>query len=170
VTIYGHNFEGATVEFNGVQATNVLVLDNGTHIQVNVPADASSGPIVVTANGGTVIYGMQCYFPKGIWMYVANRSGHAHWYDSNVPCSRKVWTAGVWHHVILKYHRDSAGNVTYDSVNFDTKVTKFIGASGPSDYGLGWGIGRLIVNFQIGGNKQSSGTTAYLKSLTVTVQ
>jgi hypothetical protein len=124
----------------------------------------------VTANGDTVIYGMQCYFPKGLWMYVANRSGHAHWYDSNVPCSRKVWTAGVWHHVILKYHRDSAGNETYDSVNFDTKVSKFVGAAGPSDYGLGWGIGRLIVNFQIGGNKTSSGTTAYLKSLTVTGQ
>ena len=46
-----------------------------------------------------------------------------------LPCSRKVWTAGVWPHVILKYHRDSAGNETYDSVKFDTKVSKFIGAS-----------------------------------------
>ena len=124
----------------------------------------------VTANGDTVIYGLQCYFPKGVWMYVADRSGRPHWNESTVPCTRKMWTSGVWHHVILKYHRDSAGNVTYDSVNFDTTLSKFIGASGPSDYALGWGIGRLSVNFQIGGNKTFSGTTAYLKFLTVTGQ
>src|SRR5205823_10099147 len=32
----------------------VSVLDNGTHLVVTVPPDASSGPITVTANGGTV--------------------------------------------------------------------------------------------------------------------
>ena len=72
--------------------------------------------------------------------------------------------------VILKYHRDSAGNVTYDSVSFDTKVSKFVGASGPSVFGLGWEIGRQVVNFQIGGNKTFSGATAYLSHLTVTGQ
>ncbi len=122
----------------------------------------------VTLNGNTVIYGMQCNFPKGMWQYVTNHSGHPHWNNSNVPCSRKVWKPAVWHHVILKYHRDSAGNVTYDSVTFDTKVYKFTGASGPSVFGLGWGIGRQVVNFQIGGNKTSGGTTAFLKNLTVT--
>ncbi len=122
----------------------------------------------VTLSGNTVIYGMQCNFPKGMWQYVTNHSGRPHWNDSNVACLRSVWKPGVWHHVILKYHRDSAGNVTYDSVTFDTKVSEFVGASGPSVFGLGWGIGRQVVNFQIGGNKTSGGTTAFLKNLTVT--
>ena len=122
----------------------------------------------VTLDGNTVIYGMQCNFPKGMWQYVTNHSGHPHWTNSNVPCLRKVWKSGVWHHVILKYHRSAAGNVTYDSVTFDTKVYKFSGASGPSVFGLGWGKGRQVVNFQVGGNKTGGGTTAFLKNLTVT--
>ncbi|MGC2184711.1 MAG: hypothetical protein WA637_15650 [Terriglobales bacterium] len=122
----------------------------------------------VTLSGNTVIFGMQCNFGKGMWQYVTNHSGHPHWNNSNVACSRKVWKGNAWHHVILKYHRDSAGNVTYDSVTFDTKESTFVGASGPSVFGLGWEIGRLIVNFQIGGNKTSSGATAYLKNLALT--
>ncbi len=122
----------------------------------------------VTLSGNTVIFGMQCNFGKGMWQYVTNHSGHPHWNNSNVACTRKIWKGDAWHHVILKYHRDSAGNVTYDSVTFDTKVHKFVGASGPSVFGLGWGIGRQVVNFQIGGTKTSSGATAYLKNLTVT--
>ena len=122
----------------------------------------------VTANGDTVIFGMQCNFPRGVWQYTTNRSGHAHWNDSNVACSRKVWTGGAWHHVILKYHRDAAGNVTYDSVNFDARRSELIGASGPSDFNLGWEVGRLVANLQIGGNGGFSGTTAFLSSFTIT--
>jgi len=122
----------------------------------------------VTANGDTVIFGMQCNFPRGVWQYTTNRSGHAHWNDSNVACSRKVWTGGAWHHVILKYHRDAAGNVTYDSVNFDARRSELIGASGPSDFNLGWEVGRLVANLQIGGNGGFSGATAFLSSFTIT--
>ena len=122
----------------------------------------------VTANGDTVIFGMQCNFPRGVWQYTTNRSGHSHWNDSTVACSRKVWTGGVWHHVILKYHRDLAGNVTYDSVNFDTRRSELVGASGPSDFGLGWEVGQLVANLQIDGNGEFSGTTVYLSSFTIT--
>ena len=45
----------------------------------------------VTLTGNTVIYGMQCNFPKGMWQYVTNHSGRPHWNNSNVPCSRNVW-------------------------------------------------------------------------------
>ena len=124
----------------------------------------------VTADGNTVIFGMQCYFPAGIWQYTTNRWGQTYWNNSNVPCSRDVWTGGVWHHVILKFHRDYGGNVTYDSVNFDTHVTEFVGASGPSSFWLGWDVGRQVANFQIDGNGKFSGTTAYLDAFTVTGQ
>lgn len=124
----------------------------------------------VMANGNTVIFGLQCNFPRGMWQYTTNLSGRPHWNDSNVACSRKVWKGGVWHHVILKYHRDAAGNVSYDSVNFDTRLSKFAGAFGPSVFGLGWETGRQVANFQIDGNGKFSGTTAYLSNFTVTGQ
>lgn len=124
----------------------------------------------VTANGDTVIFGMQCYFPGNVWQYTTNWGGNTHWNDSNVACSRNVWTGGVWHHLILKFHRDSAGNVTYDSINFDTRLSELVGASGPSSFGLGWEVGRKVVNFQIDGNGKFSGATAYLDAFTVTGQ
>jgi len=56
VTIYGHNLDGAAVEFNGVPVANPMVTQNGTHITVNVPPDLSEGAaeIVVTTPGGRV--------------------------------------------------------------------------------------------------------------------
>jgi hypothetical protein len=54
VTIYGHNFTGATVMFGTVQATNVTLDTSGTHLIVYVPADATgSNPLVVNAVGGS---------------------------------------------------------------------------------------------------------------------
>ena len=124
----------------------------------------------VIPDGDTVIFGMQCNFPRGIWQYTTNVSGNPHWNDSNVACSRKWWTEALWHHVILRYHRDSVGNVAYDWVNFDTKVANFVGAYGPSNFRLGWEIGRQVANFQIDGNGTFSGTSAFLHSFTVTGQ
>jgi hypothetical protein len=56
VTIYGHNFTGAQVQFNGVTGLNVAVDPGATHITVNVPADVGDGPgpITVTTPEGTV--------------------------------------------------------------------------------------------------------------------
>jgi hypothetical protein len=124
----------------------------------------------VAPNGATVIFGLQCNFPRGMWQYTTNRGGNTYWNDSNVACSRNVWTGGVWHHVILKYYRDAAGNVTYDSVNLDTRVSKFVGAGGPSAFYLGWQIGQQVANFQIDGNGTFSGTTAFMDAFTVTGQ
>ena len=121
----------------------------------------------VASNGATIIFGLQCNFPRGRWQYTTNQSGNPRWNDSNVACSRKVWTGGVWHHVILKYYRDDAGNVIYDSVNMDTRVSKFVGAAGPSAFNLGWEIGRQVVNFQVDGNGAFSGTTAFMDALRV---
>jgi hypothetical protein len=48
VTIYGHNLTGAQVQFNGVQATNVMIDTAGTHITVNVPIEVADGPTPIT--------------------------------------------------------------------------------------------------------------------------
>jgi hypothetical protein len=124
----------------------------------------------VIPNGDTVIFGMQCNFPREMWQYTTNVSGKPRWNDSNVACSRKWWTAGLWHHVILKYHRDAAGNVAYDSVNFDTKLATFVGAYGPSDFDLGWQIGQQVANFQVDGDGTFAGATVFLNSFNVTAQ
>jgi hypothetical protein len=53
VTISGANFTGATsVRFNGVSATTFTVM-SATAIQAAVPAGATTGPLSVTAPGGT---------------------------------------------------------------------------------------------------------------------
>jgi len=57
VKITGTNFTGATaVAFNGVPATTFTV-SSATSIKATVPADATSGPISVTAPGGVGISG-----------------------------------------------------------------------------------------------------------------
>lgn len=121
----------------------------------------------VIPNGDTVIFGMQCNFPRGVWQYTTKVSDKPYWNDSNVACSREWWTADLWHHVILKYHRDATGNIAYDSVNFDTKTVNFAGAFGPSNFSLGWEIGQQVVNFQVDGDGTFAGTTVFLNSLTV---
>lgn len=124
----------------------------------------------VIPNGDTVIFGLQCNFPRGVWQYTTNVSGKSRWNDSNVACSKKWWTEGLWHHVIFKYHRDSAGNVAYDWVNFDTKLANFVGAFGRSNFSLGWEVGQQVVNFQVGGDGTFAGTSVFLNALTVTAQ
>ena len=62
VTITGINFTNATVvSFNGVPATFVVV--NNTTITATVPASATSGPISVTAPGGTAISSASFFVP-----------------------------------------------------------------------------------------------------------
>jgi hypothetical protein len=54
VTLTGTNFTGATgVTFNNVNAPGFTVDGTGTHITVAVPTAATTGPIRVTAPGGT---------------------------------------------------------------------------------------------------------------------
>ena len=52
VTITGSNFTGATaVRFNAASAT--FTVDLGTQIRAMVPAEATTGPIIVTTSAGT---------------------------------------------------------------------------------------------------------------------
>lgn len=55
VTVTGTGFTGATgVSFNGTAATGFTV-DSDTQISVSVPSGATTGPIAVTAPGGTAV-------------------------------------------------------------------------------------------------------------------
>jgi uncharacterized repeat protein (TIGR03803 family) len=53
VRIWGRNLLSASVEFNGVPATNVYS-SGSNYVWATVPAGASSGPITVTTPGGTI--------------------------------------------------------------------------------------------------------------------
>lgn len=123
----------------------------------------------VLPNRETIIYGTQCSFRLGRWKYTTREGGKARWNTSNPTCSRREWTANTWHHLVLQFHRDESGVVTYDSVTFDGSVQAFNDASGPSNFALRWyPPGLQVVNFQIGGDDSSQGTTAYLDSFSVT--
>lgn len=125
----------------------------------------------VIANGDTVIYGFQCDGYSGTWDYTKNFGTPAnpdgHWVHSNVSCpDPKTWTPNAWHNVQVSYHRDDAGNVTYDSVVLDGQQSDLDGASGNSAFRLGWGA-TLLTNFQIDGLGQVGSITAYVDNLTI---
>jgi hypothetical protein len=123
----------------------------------------------VLPNRETIIYGTQCSFRLGRWKYTTREGGKARWNTSNPTCSRREWTANSWHHLVLQFHRDASGVVTYDSVSLDGNVEAFNDASGPSNFALRWyPPGLQVVNFQIGGDDSSHDTTAYLDSFSVT--
>jgi hypothetical protein len=118
----------------------------------------------VIPNGDTVIYATQCNFVAGFWQYTTNSS----WHSSNIPCTKGGWSSAAWHHLIVKYHRDSIGIVTYDSVTFDGTTTAFINASGSSHPSLGWSpIGLNLLNFQMNGDNTSNTITAYLDQTSI---
>jgi hypothetical protein len=125
----------------------------------------------VLANGDTVIYGFQCDGYSGTWDYTLNfgtpANPEGHWVHSNVPCpDPKKWTPDAWHNVEVSYHRDDAGNVTYDSVVFDGEQSDLVGATGNSAFSLGWGA-TLLTNFQIDGHGENGSVTAYVDNLTI---
>jgi hypothetical protein len=125
----------------------------------------------VMANGNTVIYGVQCDGHSGTWDYTLNAGTPAApidtWQHSNAACPLpSTWAPNTWHHVQIAYSRDSAGNVTYDSVVLDGAESDFVNAAGNSAFTLGWGS-TLLTNFQIDGLGSVGSVTAYLDNLTV---
>jgi hypothetical protein len=123
----------------------------------------------VLPNRDTVIYGTQCSFSVGKWKFTTKVGTDAHWNISNATCSKAVWTANTWHHLVLQFHRDATGVVTYDSVSLDDDLQAFHNASGQSNFALRWyPPGLQVVNFQMDGGSSGGDTTAYLKSVIVT--
>ena len=123
----------------------------------------------VLPNRDTVIYGTQCSFRLGRWKFTTRAGSSAHWNTSNPTCNKRLWTANTWHHLVIQFHRDPTGVVTYDSVSLDGDAQTFVDASGESNFALRWyPPGLQVVNFQIGGDKSANSTTAYLDSFTIT--
>jgi hypothetical protein len=124
----------------------------------------------VMSNGQTVIYGFQCDGWSNTWDYTANTGTPTNfndkWLHSNQACSPRNWTPNTWHHVQIQYSRDSAGNVTYQSVWLDG-VQQDLNVTVNSSFALGWGQ-TLLINFQIDGYNSTSGSSnVYLDNATV---
>lgn len=122
----------------------------------------------VMANGQTVIFGTQCASGSGTWEYTKIANGGTHWYPSNVRCNIKKWTANTWHHVQIASHRDAGGVVTYDWVSVDGVQNSFQNATGPSALSLRWGMGDLLLNFQVDGSSATTGSiNAYIDKMII---
>jgi hypothetical protein len=125
----------------------------------------------VIANGQTIIYGFQCDGYAGAWDYTVNSGSPTSyvdtWVDSGTSCPLpSTWSVNTWHHVQIAYHRDTLGNVRYDSVWLDGVQYPLNFAVGKSAFSLGWGS-TLLTNFQIDGLGSSGSITLYLDNFTV---
>ena len=141
-----------------------VYIENDASTIANIEMDMNQ----VTANGQTVIYGVQCDGYAGTWDYTENTGTPTayvdHWVNSSVACNPRNWSVNTWHHVQIAYSRDNSGNVTYQYVTLDG-VQSSINATVPSSFALGWSS-VLLTNFQIDG--LGSGTnTVYLDQLTI---
>jgi len=123
----------------------------------------------VTANGQTVIFGVQCDGYSNTWDYTTNAGTPEvfsdQWLHSTAPCNPRAWSLNTWHHLQMTYSRDSQGNVTYKSIYLDG-VQQSLNATVPSSFALGW-ASVLLTNFQVDGLGGYGSVTAYLDNLTV---
>jgi len=124
----------------------------------------------VMANGQTVIFGVQCDGYSSTWDYTTNAGTPDYpvdqWLHSTAPCNPQKWTTNTWHHLVINYSRDSAGNVTYKNVSLDG-VLQQINETVPSAFALRWAQ-VLLTNFQIDGLGGYGSATVYLDQLTIT--
>ncbi|HEY3626141.1 MAG TPA: hypothetical protein VGL00_07650 [Terracidiphilus sp.] len=123
----------------------------------------------VTADGETVIFGVQCDGYSSTWDYTTNAGTPENfsdqWLHATAPCNPRAWTLNTWHHVQMTYARDSEGNVTYKSIWLDG-VQQDLNATVPSSFALGWGS-VLLTNFQVDGLGGYGAVMAYMDNLTV---
>jgi hypothetical protein len=121
----------------------------------------------VMSDGRTVIFGVQCAAHSKSWEYTYVNSTGTHWRPSNIHCNPHDWGTKKWHKIQIASHRDDAGNVTYDWVNFDGVYTDFQNAQVFSAESLRWTPGELLLNFQIDGAHKSGVMDAYLNNLAI---
>ena len=165
----GHRYSASIGD--DVNAKNFLYdgwvfLENTGGTVANIEMDLNQ----VTSNGLTIIYGFQCDKWSGTWDYTANKgtlaSADDTWIHSTAACNPAKWTQNAWHHVQIRYSRDDAGYVTYQSVALDGAVQN-INAKVFSAFKLGWRP-TILTNFQIDGALSGSGSsTVYLDNLSL---
>ena len=124
----------------------------------------------VMSNGQTVIFGFQCDGWSNTWDYTVNAGTPQkpvdQWMHTNQTCNPRKWATNTWHHLQISYSRDSAGNVTYNSVWFDGAQQQ-LNVTAPSAFALGWGPA-LLANFQVDGATSTAGSAiVYLDNMTL---
>lgn len=122
----------------------------------------------VKSNGKTAILGTQCSSYSKTWeVTLMSSTGGWHWVPTNLFCNPLTWTPNVPHHVRIFGTIDAAGVSTYEGVELDTAYSTFTGATGPTARSLGWSVGSVLPNFQIGGLGASGSATIYADKLTI---
>lgn len=116
----------------------------------NVEMDSNQ---VYDSSGDVLIYGTQCAGGSYLhWQYTTD-PGKDTWNNSAISCNPANWSANNWHHVQIATHRSGA-IAYYDTVTFDG-TTYTLNDSGNSSFALKWGLGDLLLNFQVDGNGSS---------------
>ena len=109
----------------------------------------------VTADGKTYIFGCQANANDNSWD-ITRMTPNSNWVPSGQSTNPQKWPAKQWMRFEVMSHRDNAGNVTYDQIYFNG-VTMPVGKTLPSAQKLGWDVGRLLTNWQLGGVSGKSG-------------
>jgi hypothetical protein len=169
VTYTDNGGELSSVDFAHDTTSTHFVYD--TYIYLTEPSQVQNVELdmnQVLSDGKTVILATQCSSYSNTWEWsTITGSGGAQWHASNIACCPKTWTANAWHHIQIATHRDSTGVVTHDWVILDGALSQFQNATGSSAPKLGWGIGDLVLNFQLDGAGSSGSITAYVDQMTV---
>ncbi|HLY42148.1 MAG TPA: hypothetical protein VKR52_13120 [Terracidiphilus sp.] len=153
-----------------ITATNFLY-DGWVYFagSLNTVANLEMDMNQVTANGQTVIFGVQCDGYSGTWDYTVNAGSpwapKDQWWHTAAHCNPREWGTNSWHHIQILYSRDNSGNVTYHSIWLDN-IENPVNATVPSSFALGWGT-TLLTNFQVDGIGASGTNTVYLDNLTI---
>ncbi|HEX4039124.1 MAG TPA: hypothetical protein VHX37_13775 [Acidobacteriaceae bacterium] len=130
---------------------------------------------VMDSSGDVMILGLQCAHGANSWQYTLNTGSLSQPQDSwvtpnpTVPCDPQTFAPNTWHHVQLAAHRDSSGNVYYDSITVDGKTTN-VTWTGFDEFGIHWGPGDLILNYQVDGiynGGQEATSTTYIDGMTM---
>ncbi|HTX77752.1 MAG TPA: hypothetical protein VMD29_16190 [Terracidiphilus sp.] len=143
----------------------VYIQNSGSDI-ANLEMDLNQ----VMANGQTVIMGFQCDGWSSTWDFTVNRgsatSPDDQWVHTGAYCNPRGWGVNQWHHVQIRYTRNTSGWVTYNYVTLDGNQQN-VNVTAYSAFALGWGP-VLLTNFQVdGATSGSSGSHVFLDNLTI---
>jgi hypothetical protein len=171
-------FAGQTFSYNrcyGLADSSSHFFVYDTYIQIVHPENVQNVELDMNqATDSTTVYvfGTQCSSISKTWEYTTiDGNNNSHWNPSNIPCNPRdltTWTANVWHHVQIAYHRDDARHVSYDSVTFDGKTTPFFSGAANVNSAVNqtWTPGDLLLNLQLDGYGNGS-VQAYAAGLTI---
>ncbi len=143
-----------------------IYIQNSAADVANIEMDINQ----VMTNGQTVIFGFQCDGWTSTWDFTVNRGSASNpddqWARSGAYCNPHGWGVNQWHHVQIRYTRNSSGWVTYNYVALDGKQQN-INVTAYSAFALGWGQ-VMVTNFQVdGATSGGGGSHVFLDDLTV---